>query len=134
MKVLTAILLFTVFMGGSVESFARGRSSTVSVALHTEKPVPNARIKIKFVEMVEDSRCPTGTNCIWAGNAKVKIELTSRQRTQTFEINSFLQPTAVKFSGYLIKLASLTPKPAAGEKIDPSKYLAMFEVDKEPGK
>lgn len=30
---------------------------------------------IKFVKVIEDSRCPTGVSCMWEGQAKVLIEL-----------------------------------------------------------
>ena len=30
---------------------------------------------IKFVKVMEDSRCPTGVSCMWEGQAKVQIEL-----------------------------------------------------------
>ena len=31
--------------------------------------------KVKFLEVTEDSRCPEGVDCFWAGNARLKIEL-----------------------------------------------------------
>eukprot|EP00657_Telonema_sp_P-1_P004455 TRINITY_DN20311_c0_g1_i1.p1 TRINITY_DN20311_c0_g1~~TRINITY_DN20311_c0_g1_i1.p1 ORF type:complete len:118 (-),score=31.44 TRINITY_DN20311_c0_g1_i1:150-503(-) len=40
-------------------------------------------IKIKFAEVLEDSRCPTNVNCIWAGRAKVKVEVTSNAVSYT---------------------------------------------------
>ena len=33
------------------------------------------RLKINFVSVVEDSRCPEGATCIWAGNAKIALTL-----------------------------------------------------------
>jgi len=135
MRSILTILLFAIFtmLAASVE--ARPGRSLVSVQLHKEKSVPGAGFKIKFVEMVEDSRCPTGTTCIWAGNAKVKIEVRGgRDGTKTFELNSTTQPTVVNYAGYDIKLMSLTPKPAANVRIDPDKYLASFEVARKKGK
>lgn len=31
---------------------------------------------------MEDSRCPTGVTCIWAGRARVKVEITSEGKTE----------------------------------------------------
>jgi hypothetical protein len=42
----------------------RARISTVSTILN-----------IKFSELVQDSRCPPGANCIWAGKAIIALEI-----------------------------------------------------------
>ena len=42
-----------------------------------------ADIEIRFVEVLEDSRCPKDVNCVWAGEAKFVIEL--------YEDNKFLE-------------------------------------------
>jgi hypothetical protein len=85
--------------------------------------------------MVEDSRCPEGTTCVWAGNAKVKIEVRKgRSGAKTYEINSTTQPNVVEYAGYQIRLTGLTPHPAVNVRINPDKYLATFEVTKVKGK
>ena len=35
-----------------------------------------------LVESISDSRCPEGTQCIWAGNAEVKLSLSHEGDTQ----------------------------------------------------
>ncbi len=30
---------------------------------------------VRFVEVVEDSRCPEGVECIWAGRAQIRVEV-----------------------------------------------------------
>ena len=131
MKLILTTLVFIILTVLAVSVEARPGKQSVSVQLHKEKSIPGAGFRIKFVEMVEDSRCPTGTTCIWAGNAKVKIEVRGgRGDSKTFELNSTMQPTIVTYAGYDIKLAGLTPKPAANVRIDPDKYLASFEVVK----
>jgi len=134
MKLLSTILLFAIFTMSSVPIEGRGKKGSISVQIHKEKSVPSAGFKIKFVEMVEDSRCPEGTSCIWAGNAKVKIEIRGHGSVRTFELNSMTQPAVVNYSGYEIKLTSLTPKPAVNVRINPDNYLATFEVTKKTGK
>lgn len=34
-------------------------------------------IRIKYTDLVEESRCPPGMNCVTAGNARVKLQLDS---------------------------------------------------------
>ena len=130
MKIITAILLFATLTFLPWTAFGQSGKS-VSVQIHTEKKVANAGIRIKFVEMVEDSRCPTGTTCIWAGSAKVKIEVRNgRGPAQTFELNTGISPSVAKFGGYDIRLMGLTPKPAVNIRINRNGYVATFEVAK----
>ncbi len=35
----------------------------------------SSSVKVNFEEVIDDSRCPTGANCIWAGRARIKITL-----------------------------------------------------------
>ena len=134
MKLLSIILLIAVFTVTVTLAFGKAKNSSVEVQVHKEKVVPHTGFSIKFVEMVEDSRCPTGTTCVWAGNAKVRIEVRSGRHSQTFELNNTTQPTVVNYAGYDIKLTALTPKPAINVRINPDKYMATFEVIKHKGK
>ena len=135
MRSISIIVLIAIFTVFGVTAEARGRQSGISVLIHTEKSVPRTGFKIKFVEMVEDSRCPEGTSCIWAGNAKVKIVLRGgRGASRSYELNSTTQPTVVNYEGYEIKLTALTPRPAANIRINPDKYMATFEVTRAKGK
>jgi len=129
MRVISLILIFTIFTVFGTSIVAHNRSSVVNVKVHTEKDVPSAGFKIKFVEMVEDSRCPVDVNCVWAGNAKVKIEVRrGRGLSKTFELNSTTAPNVVKYNGYDIKLTALTPKPRTNARINPDGYVATFEI------
>ncbi|MDT0555480.1 hypothetical protein [Patiriisocius hiemis] len=38
-------------------------------------PVKMGDLTIKFLEVTEDSRCPKGVNCTWAGRAKILVEV-----------------------------------------------------------
>jgi hypothetical protein len=74
--------------------------------------VKGSRLTIEFVEVVEDSRCPRYVNCIWAGNAKVKL-LVSRGKAapKEIELNTGIEPRAVTVFGYELMLKGLTPYP-----------------------
>jgi len=134
MRSISIILLIALFTLTGTVGFGKDKTSSIAVQLHTEKAVPHAGFSIKFVEMVEDSRCPTGTTCVWAGNAKVRIEVRSGRHSQTFELNNMTEPTVVNYAGYDIKLTALTPKPAINVRINPDKYMATFEVIKHKGR
>ena len=128
MRLTSIIALLTLFTLFAIDTPARG-GRTISVAVHKEQVVPRAGFKIRFVEMVEDSRCPADVNCVWAGNAKIKIEVRrGRNGKKTFELNSATAPTVVKYAGYDIKLVDLTPHPRSDIRINPDGYVARFEI------
>ena len=86
------------------------RSSNVSLRVGEQKTVVS-RLKIHFLEVTDDSRCPAGTTCVWAGNAKVKLALSVGRKHGEMDLNSDAQPTSIEFGGYRIKFVSLTRKP-----------------------
>ena len=131
MKLTTVIVVLSTFTLFTFDINAQSGRSTVSVQIHEEKNVPRAGFRIKFVEMVDDSRCPVDTTCVWAGNAKVRIEVSEpgrRGKTQTFELNSNTPPTLIRFNGYELKLVDLTPHPRSNIKINRNGFVAKFEV------
>jgi hypothetical protein len=127
----SAIILLLAIFTATTMATSGGRPQSVTVTVHQERSVPRAGFKIKFAEMVEDSRCPADVNCIWAGNAKVKIELRrGRGQSKTFELNSTTTPNVIEYNGYEIKLKELTPHTQTNFRIDPDKYEAVFEITK----
>lgn len=74
--------------------------------------VKGAKLTIKFLEVIEDSRCPRDVNCIWAGNAKVKLLVSKgKKRSQEVELNTGIEPTTVSVFGYEVSIKELTPYP-----------------------
>ena len=100
------------------------------LGIRQEKTVPTFGMKIKFLDILEDSRCPEGRACVWAGNAKVRISVRSgRQQPVILEVNSTLQPQVVNYGRFEIRLAALDPKPTGDNgKPGTSRYLATFTV------
>lgn len=106
-------------------------SQQFEVQVAKQKSVLKKKLKVKFVELIEDSRCPIGTNCIWAGMAKIKINVrTSKGISKDFELTTMGESESVKFEGYEIKLLDVNPKPAENVKIDRTKYKAKILVKK----
>lgn len=106
-------------------------AQTISIGLKKEKTVAQTGLRIKFLEMVEDSRCPTDVNCVWAGNAKIRIQVRdSHGSPKTLELNSTLNPQVVNYGRYEMRLSGLTPRPTSNRKIDKNGYVATIDVRK----
>lgn len=103
----------------------------ITVRLNQQKTIVKNKLTIKFASLVEDLRCPTDTNCIWAGNAKIKIVVgKTKSDAKTFELNTNLETRSVIFAGYEIKLINLNPQPATNIRINRNAYTAIFSVNR----
>lgn len=124
------IFILTMIAMLGITSFAAAQSpDTLEIKAGKEKTGSRSKLKVKFISVLEDSRCPTGAQCVWAGNAKIKISVTSkRMGTKIFEINTEMGAKGDIFDGFAINLESLTPSPTAVGKIDPKKYKAKFTI------
>ena len=106
------LVLFTILVFGG---FASAQSKQISIRTGETKSVNGSKLNVKFLGVVEDSRCPKGTTCIWAGNAKVSIRVWKKnQKPVELELNSTLDPRSVEVMGYKVALAGLSPQTGKG--------------------
>lgn len=94
-----------------------------------EAIVKEAGLKVAFSELVEDSRCPEGVDCIWAGNGKIKVTLRKGgHKSVSFELNTMTEPKSVVYQGYEITLVKLAPYPKYDVEIKKRDYVATLKV------
>jgi hypothetical protein len=125
MKTLTlATALFLIF---SMTAFAQTRES-FTLNLGKQKTTSKSKLKVKFVSVLEDSRCPVGVNCIWAGNAKIKVKIIGKHSSKEFEFNTNMGPKGDIFEGWSVTIDDLTPTPHADKPLDPNSYKAEFTI------
>ena|SRR5688572_3414500 len=94
--------------------------------------VGEERVKINFVAVAEDSRCPEGAQCIWAGNAKIALTVRKGNAKPTsIELNTGVTPQQTSYMGHGIKLTGLRPHPKVNSSIDKKSYVATLIVSKE---
>ena len=88
----------------------------------------NGEISVRFDAVTSDSRCPTGVQCVWAGNAGIRLTVTDQDDTDVYVVNSVSMPTQVRFVGWTIGFKDLIPYPVSTEPADPSAYVATIAV------
>lgn len=126
---LIAALLLTLVLGTFQIAEAQSQERQ-KVQIHKQKRFAKSNLTVKFVSLIEDSRCPEGANCIWAGNAKIKIEIGKSGKKETFEVNTTLGPKGATYNGYAIELVSLVPVPRENIRINRNGYVATFAVSR----
>lgn len=74
---------------------------------------------VTFKQITEDSRCPKGVNCIWAGVATAEIELMGLYtRPVTLKLSTINDAKknyhkSQNFNGFSISLVELSPEPTS---------------------
>ena len=93
--------------------------------------IEGERLRVTFDRVAEDSRCPEGVQCVWAGNAKVVLRLSkARKRASTLSLNTGLDPKQGAYRGYEVKLVKLDPYPKEGKQIRRRDYVATLVVSR----
>ncbi len=91
---------------------------------------------IRFKEVISDSRCPKDVTCVWAGEAKVLIEIFEKGKLINKKL-VVINPSAIdeiplQFSAgggiYYISAFRLFPYPSAASKKDKIDYALELQV------
>jgi hypothetical protein len=125
-SVLAGITLFSFDARSAARKVALGQPFAIKIG--QKVMVQDVRLKIKFLAVTSDSRCPEGVNCIQAGNAEVRLKV---GRSGPVSLNMGTAPGEVKVGEFKIKLTALTPRPKKGAQIDPASYEATLIVTRE---
>jgi hypothetical protein len=88
------------------------------------------KLKIKFDDVVNDSRCPKEAKCVWAGNAEVKFTLTSESDSGPIILNTNIKPKDHKVFGYSIALKRLAPSKSVATSLKKKDYVATLVISK----
>jgi hypothetical protein len=88
-------------------------------------------VRIGFDSVIEDSRCPKGVDCIWAGQGKIRIKLSKTNKKPASIELSTQQPNNISHLGYRVTLVGLSPYPKAAGTINKKAYVATLAVSKQ---
>lgn len=91
-------------------------------------------IKVKFLNVTADSRCPSDVTCVWEGEARILVNIIK----DNHDLGDFSLTTrsGVKdlstqvFDGHSIKIVKIEPYPTSGKKISLSDYITTFLISK----
>lgn len=126
-----ALMLCVALPVGGRGAGDEGAGQTVEVRVGREVSVGGRKLKIKFVAVREDSRCPEGVQCIWAGNARIDLKLSrAGGRAANMELNTMTAPREITYANYTIKLKNLAPYPSQSRPPKVREYVATLVVTK----
>lgn len=135
MKTLSTIVL----LAFSMVAFSQSKSSKIKFFSITQKTTCLKKgHQLVLEKVLQDSRCPEGTNCIWAGEAEIIIAVYENKKgvdEKTLAINSKkavenLQWFSEQYPSKKIKSVQLLPYPKEGTPIDPKSYYLKVAYSK----
>lgn len=104
-----------------------GREFDISVG--QEVQIQGTGLAVRFNGVSDDSRCPVDVQCVWAGNAVVRLSVVSPGTAgMDLSLNTTLDPKSGTFAGYVLRLIGLKPAPRSGTSIPATGYVATLEA------
>ncbi len=97
------------------------------VVLSVGQNIKVGTLSITLDSIVEDSRCPSDVQCIWAGQVVVKLSLLNGMKSEL--VKSSLNQDPYLFDNYSIKIVSVEPIPKSGEAISAGEYKVTVHVE-----
>ena len=141
MKLFISILLFitlTAFVNSCSKSGNELREGTIELKFSDcEKGnIAGDDLKLCFDAVVNDSRCPANTVCIWQGAATASFSFTKNGDTHRFNLSTItMKPNYTKdtvIAGYKIEFINLTPYPGTvADPIPGSQRKAELKITKQ---
>jgi len=129
-----SLLLLTVTLSctaASTSDIAASLGQQFTLPVGQKAAFEGEELTIKFVEVIADSRCPTGVQCVWAGEAQCRMTFTLAGSPAEMVI---VQPGGdVESTDYFIMykvVFKLEPYPQEGQQIAASDYRLVMTVSK----
>ena len=135
------VLLFVIILvGGILAYFLYPKEQVTGTLFKSEFQlriddvgfIESQNLKVTFLDVLEDSRCPEGVQCIRAGVVTLLINVNK----DDFDLGDTSitlgegNSSVVQAGGYNITLLSVEPYPTAGKEIEITDYSAKFKITK----
>ncbi|MFC1864286.1 hypothetical protein ACFLYG_00445 [Chloroflexota bacterium] len=128
-----ALLLPTMlFVVAACNSDTVSLGQEFSLRIGESASIRGEELQVRFLEVTEDSRCPTGVVCIWEGRVSGLLEITYREslhRVELTEPGLTSWPPGNSFKEYMIAY-HVEPYPQAGTEIAAEDYRLFLRISK----
>jgi hypothetical protein len=126
--VLTAISLLIGCTGSDTIKASLDKEFTLAIGQTAS--ISSENLKIKFLDVTADSRCPKDVQCIWAGEVTCSFEIAANGSAKQMELT---QPSGsdvdagITTGGYNYKF-TVEPYPESTKKIEKEDYRVKMTV------
>jgi hypothetical protein len=99
--------------------------------INQEAAIEGEGLAVVFESVLEDSRCPEGVDCIWSGNAIIRIRSSKQKHAPApIELNTNVGTKSSSYLDYEIKLVALKPRPKVDRPVQSNEYKATLIITK----
>lgn len=133
---LIAILISSVSFSQDSTAIEKVETPIILSKVYLGKSVVHDNFEIKFIDVLEDSRCPKGVNCIWAGEVIVLVDL--YKNGKKVERKKITLNPKVEFQNkignlflseaFSMSVLNVLPHPRANNKTKPNEYYLLLDV------
>jgi len=135
MKLVISSLLLTILAGSAQDARSNEKLPLdKEFKIKVGQQVTIRKLTIKFSAVHNESRCPTGVQCIWEGNAAIAVEVSMKIKKPvqaTLNTNTSVPPNELRYKGFKVRLVALNPYPRINQTIGEKEYEATLIVTKE---
>ena len=124
------LLLLLAACGGEAGEVKANLGQEFSLSMGQTASIQDEALKLRFLEVIGDSRCPKDVTCVWQGQASCLVEITYSEllhKVTLIQPGLSEEPSQIDFNDYLIKF-NLTPYPEAGKEIKKNDYRLRLVV------
>ncbi len=96
-----------------------------------EMRLPSEDLTVRFSGVEGDSRCPTGVNCVWAGDAEAELRLIQGEEEIPLSVHTHggeKFPRQAQAFGCTVRLEDVEPYPSSKARIAPEDYLVTLRL------
>jgi hypothetical protein len=92
--------------------------------------IAGAAVRVQFVEVINDSRCPLNATCITAGDATIAILVVDDQGSSRYELHTDPSRKSATHRDLRIELMELQPYPDTTRPTDPAQYRVTLRASR----
>ncbi len=86
-------------------------------------------LRLRPIDLVEDSRCPAGVECVWAGTVRITADIAAPDRSEAVNTSLTLgKPVAIQ--GGRLTLVDVAPQKSFAGSIEPARYRFTFSFER----
>ena len=118
-------LILAVILSACGTSTEPQLGENIEIRLGTTIEIPDDSTRVTFTDVTSDSRCPTGAQCVWAGEAVVLFTVGSNQQV-SLTLGADASKATVIIGMKQFTLVALKPHPKVNESIAKGDYIATI--------
>lgn len=115
---------------GQSEELNASLGQTVNLAPGQTVSITGESLEIKFIEVTNDSRCPTGVNCPWEGAVTCATEIEYQGSTYQVTLNHQGSGAGTADFNNCVITFEVSPYPEANKQINKEDYRLQLSVTK----